>query len=104
VNQPGMYHFIDSDGDEHSLEALNWDDAEITLLKALPPGITLTKSIFKPSPNTAPKPKLEDVRNTRPGPAGTRIAGRRKAHGRNDQCPCGSGKKVKRCCASRSKQ
>lgn len=26
---------------------------------------------------------------------------RRKAFGRNDRCPCGSGKKVKRCCARR---
>lgn len=26
-----------------------------------------------------------------------RIVGRRKAFGRNDRCPCGSGKKVKHC-------
>ena len=30
-----------------------------------------------------------------------RPVGRRKAFGRNDKCPCGSGKKVKRCCARR---
>ena len=29
----------------------------------------------------------------------TREAGRQKEPGRNDPCPCGSGKKYKRCCA-----
>jgi hypothetical protein len=94
---PGMYYFIDSDGDEQSLKATSWDDAEIALLKALPPGITIKRLKFVPDPViTSPKPA--DIKQTKPGPAGTRV-GRRKAYGRNDKCPCGSGKKVKHCCA-----
>jgi len=99
LHNPGMYYFVDSDGDEHSLQGVNADDAKIALLKALPAGITVTLVRFQPDPEKVVSPKLSEIKHTQSGPGGTRLAGRRKAYGRNDRCPCGSGRKVKHCCA-----
>ena len=101
THHPGMYYFVDSDGDEHSLKGITSDDAKIALLQALPLGITVTLLRFEPDPVRPAAPELKDVKHTQPGPAGMRIAGRRKARGRNDKCMCGSGKKAKYCCARR---
>jgi hypothetical protein len=101
LHKPGLYKFVDNEGDEHSLHGLNEDDAMIALLRALPLGITVKPIGFEPDPEKVESPKLSEIKQTQPGPGGTRLAGRRKAYGRNDQCPCGSGKKVKRCCGRR---
>jgi len=48
--------------------------------------------------------EIRRQRSARPGPAPSRepAASRPPAVGRNDPCPCGSGKKFKKCCLNRS--
>lgn len=104
LHRPGMYYFVDSDGDEHSLKGLNEDDAKISLLRALPPGITVSLVRFEPDPDKVEPPKLSDIKHTKPGPAGTRMSKKRLARGRNDPCTCGSGRKTKYCCARRDRK
>lgn len=102
MNAKALYEMRDQDGDVHSIYALNEDDARIQLLRMLPPGCTI-EEIISVTPMAAPQKRdPATVKGPgRPGPGGTRIVGKRKAAGRNDPCPCGSGRKTKYCCARR---
>jgi hypothetical protein len=53
----------------------------------------------KPAPPPKPAPARDDYLEPKPAP----FLRTEKQVGRNDPCPCGSGKKFKKCCMSRGK-
>jgi len=70
---------------EDVVEALEWTDYE----DADQGGLFDEKNPFGEDPFTADYPPIEPVRNPM------------RHVGRNDPCPCGSGKKAKKCCLAR---
>jgi len=60
------------------------------------------EELLAPAPPSRPKPLSPEVRNLIE-PAPPPPITRREKVGRNDPCPCGSGKKYKRCCLNKER-
>jgi hypothetical protein len=54
-----------------------------------------------PEPGSLPPPPDVDVVRNPAGPSASPVLSRGRRIGRNDPCPCGSGKKFKKCCGAR---
>jgi uncharacterized protein YecA (UPF0149 family) len=89
------YRFVDSAGEKYAAVASSVSKAK-KILKDSYPGVVLRPDGQEevPSQRYDDSPSLGDILKT--------MKASRK-YRRNQKCPCGSGKKVKHCCGSRTK-